>query len=551
MVLTSDVRRKMGKKQKPTYNELEHRVADLEKENAVLHKTQQRLAEVGSFAGTVIEQVADGLCVWYETPDYPYIRVTVWNEKMEEITGYTKGEINRDGWYRTMYREPGIEAKVKRRLERMWQGEDLVAEEWEVIRKDGTRRAVQVSASPIEGDGEFPHALASMHDVSETKWAADALQESEERFRTIAETVRDVFWLRLSDRMLYVNPAYERLWGRSRQSLYEDPSSFLEAVHPEDRERVRAAMGNEWNKDDGCFDEKYRIVQPDGTVRWIHARSFPVESEDCSNKTVGIARDVTEIENSKEALREARDELEMQVRQRTAELNNRRKELETANRRLYRENAKRRRLSEKLVDLIERERHEICMSLHENMAQSMAILGIQLDYVQGKLAREQKDLAQTIEKAKVLVGTVIDDMKRLSQGIGSDVLTHLGLVPALRSLMENVDHGIETELSLSDSVEERINLRKRLALFRVAQEALTNVEKHAGASRVHLNLVGGEKKVRLTIEDNGAGFDPGRVRAVSHGLLLMEERTEQCGGELTVESDANRGTLVMAKIPVD
>jgi PAS domain S-box-containing protein len=411
--------------QRPTYEALERQLANLKKENATLHRTQRRLAEVGSFAASVIDQVADGLCVWHEMDRYPYVWVSVWNEKMVEITGYTKQDVNRDGWYQTIFRDTDVAVRAKDRMDRIWNGEDLESEEWEVTRKDGSKRLIHISMSLIEGKGDVPYVLACMHDVSE----------------------------------------------------------------------------------------------------------------------------------SKEAIRRARDHLEVQVRERTAELNNRREQLETANRRLYRENAKRRRLSEKLVDLIESERNEICMSLHENMAQCMAILGIQLDYIQGRIGNGPDDLVHMVEKAKVLVGTVIDDMKRLSQGIGSDVLTHLGLVPALRSLMQQLDAEkggkIRKELSVSAVVENRLNSRKRLALFRIAQEALTNIKKHAEATRVRLDLVGGEHDIRLMIEDDGSGFDPEAVKTVSHGLLIMEERSEQCGGELFVESDERRGTSVMAKIPVD
>ena len=540
---------------RPTYEALERQLANLKKENATLHRTQRRLAQVGSFAASVIDQVADGLCVWHEMDRYPYVWVSVWNEKMVEITGYTKQDVNRDGWYQTIFRDADVAARAKDRMDRIWNGEDLESEEWEVTRKDGSKRLIHISMSLIEGEGNVPYVLACMHDVSESRETLNALQETEERFRNIAESVQSVFWLRLPGRMLYVNPAYETLWGKSCRSLYEDPTSFMDVVHPEDIGRVRKAVQAEQRNGRGGLDLKFRIIRPSGGIRWIHARSFPVQSEGYENRTVGIARDVTEVEESKEAIRRARDHLEVQVRERTAELNNRREQLETANRRLYRENAKRRRLSEKLVDLIESERNEICMSLHENMAQSMAILGIQLDYIQGRIGNGPDDLVHMVEKAKVLVGTVIDDMKRLSQGIGSDVLTHLGLVPALRSLMQQLDAEkggkIRKELSVSAEVENRLNSRKRLALFRIAQEALTNIKKHAEATRVRLDLVGGEHDIRLMIEDDGSGFDPEAVKTVSHGLLIMEERSEQCGGELFVESDERRGTSVMAKIPVD
>jgi PAS domain S-box-containing protein len=510
------------------------------------------LAELGSFAGAVIDRVAEGLCVWHEIEVYPHICVTVWNPRMAEITGYSKNEMNRYGWFDTLCRDAEVTVRMKERMNRMWQGEDLLAEEWVLIRKDGATRCVSISTSLIELDGDAPHALACVHDVSDIKGAVDALCKSEERFRKIAESVQDVFWLQDSDRILYVNPAYEALWGKSCESLYQDPSSFMDSIHPEDAQRVRAAVETERMPPRGGFNEEYRIILPDGSVRWIHARSFPVQSDCSDGETVGMARDVTALKESRAALQRSRDGLEREVQERTAELNRRQKQLETANRRLNRENAKRRRMSEKLVDLIEQERHEISMSLHEDMAQSMAILGIQLDYVQKRLGGEKKDLCSTLEKAKALVGIIIGDMKRLSRGFGSDVLSHLGLVAAIQSLAEQIETaGIEIGLDLTPGVEERISPKKRLALFRIAQEALTNVVKHGRASRVHVGLTGENGEACLTVEDDGCGFNPKKAAGISHGLLIMEERSVQCGGELTVESDGERGTLVIARIPVD
>ncbi|MFW5635075.1 MAG: PAS domain S-box protein [Thermodesulfobacteriota bacterium] len=124
--------------------------------------------------------------------------------------------------------------------------------------------------------------------------AEQALRESEERLRQLAENIKELFWLRNRDGMLYVSPAYEEIWGRSRQSLYEDPDSFLEAIHPEDRDRVRAAVNRAWSTGSGAFDEEYRIIRPDGAVRWIRARSYPVPEKAEEFRTVGTAEDITE-----------------------------------------------------------------------------------------------------------------------------------------------------------------------------------------------------------------------------------------------------------------
>ena len=129
-------------------------------------------------------------------------------------------------------------------------------------------------------------------DISERKQADAALRESELRFRQFADNTDAVFWVQESNRILYVNAAYETLWGRRRESLYAQPDSFLEAIHPEDQGRVREAMEAARGDEVVPSSLLYRLVRPDGEIRWIHARSHPVSGT--PGRLIGIANDVTE-----------------------------------------------------------------------------------------------------------------------------------------------------------------------------------------------------------------------------------------------------------------
>jgi PAS domain S-box-containing protein len=146
--------------------------------------------------------------------------------------------------------------------------------------------------------------------VTERKQAADRLQESEQRFRQLAESIRKVFWMSdlTKPQTLYVSPAYEDLWGRTCQSLYEQPRSFLDAVHPDDQERVRAAVAKQLRGEQTA--EEYRIVRPDGSIRWVWDRGFPVRDEaGCVYRVAGIAEDITERKRLEQGLRQRAEEL--------------------------------------------------------------------------------------------------------------------------------------------------------------------------------------------------------------------------------------------------
>jgi PAS domain S-box-containing protein len=140
---------------------------------------------------------------------------------------------------------------------------------------------------------------------------AQALRRSEEQFRQVIENIHEVFWMSTPDKneILYISPGYEKLWGRSCDSLYAAPKSWLEAIHPDDRPRVKqAALSRQVT---GEYDEEYRIVRPDGTVRWILDRAFPVKDDTGRvYRIAGIAADISERKASHEALRAAYQKIE-------------------------------------------------------------------------------------------------------------------------------------------------------------------------------------------------------------------------------------------------
>ena len=173
---------------------------------------------------------------------------------------------------------------------------------------DGIVHHSLVSKFPIPGSNGTPAFVGGIAiDITDRLQAEKVRAESEERFRQLAETINEVFWMVdvAAPRILYISPAYERIWGRTCESLYADPLAFLDAVHPDDRERVQVSVAERQGRGESN-DEEYRIVKPDGSVRWIRNRAFPVkDAEGQVFRMAGIAEDITDRKHAEDALRDA------------------------------------------------------------------------------------------------------------------------------------------------------------------------------------------------------------------------------------------------------
>jgi two-component system, cell cycle sensor histidine kinase and response regulator CckA len=175
------------------------------------------------------------------------------------------------------------------------------------VRKDSESvvEALKAGADDfLEAPYDPMRLVAKAAQLVERGRAGDRLLESERRFRQLAENINEVFWIVDPDEraMLYVSPAYEEIWGRTCESLYARHDSYLEAVHPDDRQKILAAT---WRQRRGeQTDEEYRVVRPDGSARWIHDRAFPIKDEGGRVvRIVGVAEDITERKHAEEEVR--------------------------------------------------------------------------------------------------------------------------------------------------------------------------------------------------------------------------------------------------------
>ena len=222
---------------------------------------------------------------------------------------------------------PGDECRIYLAFRR---GEGSHVDDEVVWRADGTSFPVEYWSYPLRENNLLIGAVVTLVDITERKRAQNAVQQSEEMFRQLVENIRDVLFVLTPDppRMAYVSPVYEEVTGRPCLELYNHADAWIESVHSQDRSHVVNVF--EQSMQGVATDMEYRLVRPDGSVRWIHARSFPVQdAQGKLGRIVGIAEDITENKRALEEIESARAAAEVANRAKSEFLANMSHEIRT------------------------------------------------------------------------------------------------------------------------------------------------------------------------------------------------------------------------------
>ncbi|WP_448269544.1 ATP-binding protein [Nostoc sp. DSM 114159] len=220
------------------------------------------------------------------------------NPKFEQMFGYDSGELNGQhvSIANCVTKSVTTQNVNQATLSAVLQNTEATYEV-QNLKKDGTPFWCSVTASVFRHP-DYGDVLVAVHqDITERKRIEDALRHSEEKFRQLAENIQAVFWMTdiQNQQVLYVSNAYQTIWQKNCEDLYRDYSNWLDAIHPEDRQRVEIELIEQMKA--GQYDKKYRIIRPDGSIRWIRDRAFPIKNEFGEVvRIAGIAEDITELE---------------------------------------------------------------------------------------------------------------------------------------------------------------------------------------------------------------------------------------------------------------
>ena len=451
------------------------------------------------------------------------------NTRFEKLSGYSKDEIeNKKKWTDFVLPED-LERMKEYHIVRRKAGEKAPTEyEFRLIDKKGSIKDIFLKVAIIPGT---KNSIASLIDITESKKIEKALKYSKEKFYSIFQNNLDaIVYTDNEGNVLDINSHFTKLFDYTLKEI-KGRNINDGMIHPPDKIKE----GNNLEKialSRGYVNKRSIRKKKDGTLFPVLISGSLVMIDNQLKGILGLYQDITEQVQNEEKLQ---DYIKLIKKDR--------------------KNLK--RLSKKLINAQEEERKKISEIIHDDIGQNITAIKINMSLIEGAIkSHTALKIKEILLETKPLLEQVFGQLHKLSVDLRSPILRDIGLVPALRQHVNRYQKRLNIEIKL-----EMINLEERLAtevetvIYRVVQEALTNISKHALASNIYLRLENKKSKVCILIEDNGKGFDIEDVRDsedpdLGLGLLEMRERIDSIGGNLEIKSSSGKGTQLLIEISV-
>jgi PAS domain S-box-containing protein len=377
--------------------------------------------------------------------------------------------------------------------------------------------AVRTNGQEFPVEASITHAGRSLftvtiRDITERRRAEEAIRESEQRFRLVANTAPVMIWMSGLDKLCnYFNKTWLEFTGRPLEAELGD--GWSEGVHPEDLKACLDIYIRAFDRRES-FSMQYRLRRYDGEYRWLLDTGVPRSNPDGSFEGyIGSCIDVTDRKLAEEALA---------------------------------------RMGRRLIEAQEQERAWIARELHDDVLQRMVLLIFELERWGQQLPDSAADFRDRARQSRQRLSNLVDDIQALSHRLHSSKLEFLGIVAAAKSFCRELTEKQKVVVNFNyTNIPDDVPEEYSLCVFRVLQEALQNAVKHSGVRQFAVELWGAEGKIQLTVSDRGVGFDPREaVNGHGLGLISMRERVYLAGGQISIESQPGTGTTIRARVPI-
>jgi|WetSurMetagenome_2_1015567.scaffolds.fasta_scaffold00014_38 PAS domain S-box-containing protein len=436
------------------------------------------------------------------------------NKALLEIYGYDSLREFRQTHLKDRY-TPESYIEAQKRKERRQNG-DFSDVDYEVciVRKDGHKRNLRVWRKEILWNGKSQFQVI-YNDITERKQALEQLQESESRFSSIfhMNPIGIVLTQLEEGLILNANDTFLKIFGFHREDVIGHTTMELK-LYPEPYEHIR--LVNRLKEKGSLHKEEVKFQTKSGDSGTILLSAGIIEQYGKPN-LLSMLIDITDRKSAEEEILRSREELE--------------------------------NLNRRLNDIREEERKFISRELHDQLGQSLTALKIDLNGLQKHIKTDPEAL-KTLDNVVGMVSESIREVQQISSELRPEILYDLGLVPAVEWYIENFEKRTGIKCHLQDAKSEFADSEKNLVLFRILQEALTNVTRHARASDVWISLCQNKGGIVMNIKDNGTGITKDKIwSSESLGIIGMRERARQFGGIVDISTKKNIGTTLTITLP--
>lgn len=383
------------------------------------------------------------------------------------------------------------------------------------------------NAVGVVRDGFLHHIWTVQRDITDRVKAETALRNSEERFQLAVRGSNDGLWdWNVQTNEVYYSERFRELLGYvSPEEFPPTVGAFIDLVHPEDKERVWGAVQDHLNHRTP-YDVEYRVRTRAAEYRWFRARGQAVW--DSTGRAVRMAGSITDIHDHRMA-EEALREVQQQALSASKDF------------------------SHRLISAQEQERKRLANELHDSLGQNLSLIKNHADLALAQPGLSAESGAHLQAITEVVMGA-IEEVRNLARNLRPLHIDQFGLTDALEHLLDRLAQSsgliIERRLENVDT----FRGEEATHLYRMVQEALNNVLKHAGATRSLVVVERDVRCARIRIEDNGKGFDPAAVQRRIHrtgiGLSSIGERVQMLGGALYIQSAPGQGTRIRIELPL-
>ena len=480
-------------------DDMRRRIGELEEELAGVRQSQQFYHQLyeASLAGNVVLQ-ADGTIVAI-------------NRNFVASLGYAKEELV--GKKITQFIVPEDRRLAMNDLRAAFKGQTTEARAFDLIGKDSIRTIWVASGyARIEAGDSRQCILVSGMDITERKRATEALRESERRFRELLQNVNLIaVLLDLKGNVTFCNDFLVRTCGCTKEEVLAH-NWFEKFIPPEIAGQMKDVFRKMVKLGDVPPHYENDVLTHDGQRRRIAWNNTILRNpqDDAIIGTASIGEDITEQRHAEAALADIRH---------------------------------------KLTTAREEERRRLARDLHDSIGQSLVAMQLELANAPEECKRcKQTPFWQGISDR---CARAVREIRQVCYGLYPPTLEPLGLSAALKELLKDYRNHVKISSRFSEAFKKRpLSEETRIALFRIAQEAVQNAVRHSKASRIDLKALCRGKTVVLSVEDNGVGFDVEALRGRGVGLHSMQDRAEAVEGNLQISSQPGR-TVVQAQIPTD